>query len=51
MTTNVLLFPFRTPQPADAGAGYWVFGVLYTILAIAGSVTCARLLGQRTAAA
>jgi hypothetical protein len=51
VTTNVLLFPFRTPQPADAGVGYWIFGVVYTILAIAGAVTSVRLLGRRTVAA
>ncbi len=49
VTANVVLFPFRTPQPADAGVGYWILGVVYTILAIAGSVTCVRLLGRRTA--
>jgi len=31
--------------------GYWIFGVVYTILAIAGAVTCVRLLGRRTAVA
>jgi len=51
VTANVVLFPFRTPQPADAGVGYWIFGVAYTILAIAGTVTCARLLGRRIAGA
>jgi hypothetical protein len=49
VTANVVLFPFRTPQPADAGIGYWIFGVTYTILAIAGTMTCARLLGRRVA--
>src|SRR5262249_59129613 len=32
VTANVMLFPFRTPQPTDAGVGYWAFGVAYTIL-------------------
>lgn len=41
---NVLLFPFRTPQPPDAGLGYWTFGVVYTVLAIGGSIACIVLL-------
>lgn len=49
VAANVLLFPFRTPQPPDAGAGYWVFGVVYTALAIGGSVGCAVLLRRRRA--
>ena len=47
VTANVLLFPLRTPQPADAGLGYFVFGVVYTVLAIGGSWACAVLLGRR----
>ena len=47
VTTNVLLFPFRTPQPPDAGLGYWVFGVVYTVLAMGGSIGGAVLLGRR----
>ena len=49
VTLNLVLFPFRTPQPPDAGIGYVVFGVVYTILAIGGSVACALLLGRRRA--
>ena len=49
VTLNLVLFPFRTPQPPDAGIGYAVFGVVYTILAIGGSVACAVLLGRRRA--
>ena len=47
VATNVLLFPFRTPQPPDAGLGYWVFGVVYTVLAMGGSIGGAVLLGRR----
>jgi hypothetical protein len=47
VTLNLVLFPFRTPQPPDAGIGYTIFGVVYTILAIGGSVACALLLGRR----
>lgn len=47
VTSNVLLFPFRTPQPPDAGIGYWTFGVVYTVLAIGGSIGAAVLLGRR----
>ena len=46
---NVTLFTFRTPQPPDAGLGYLVFGVVYTILAVGGAVGCAVLLGRRRA--
>lgn len=49
VVANVTLFPFRTPQPPDAGLGYFVFGVVYTILAVGGAVTCAVLLGRRRA--
>jgi hypothetical protein len=47
VTTNLLLFPFRTPQPPDAGLGYLAFGVVYAVLAIGGSVGAAVLLGRR----
>jgi hypothetical protein len=50
VTVNLVLFPFRTPQPPDAGIGYVVFGVVYTLLAIGGAVACAVLLGRRSAA-
>lgn len=49
VTTNLLLFPFRTPQPPDAGVGYFIFGLAYTVLAIGGSVGGAVLLGRRRA--
>jgi hypothetical protein len=49
VTLNLVLFPFRTPQPPDAGIGYAIFGVVYAILAIGGSVACAVLLGRRRA--
>ena len=49
VTLNLVLFPVRTPQPPDAGIGYAIFGVVYTILAIGGSVACAVLLGRRRA--
>jgi hypothetical protein len=51
VTSNVLLFPFRTPQPPEAGLGYWVFGVVYTVLAIGGSIGAAVLLTRRREAA
>ena len=47
VTLNVLLFPFRTPLPADTGVGYWIFGVVYTFAAIGTSVGIARTLSQR----
>jgi hypothetical protein len=49
VTTNLLLFPFRTPQPPDAGLGYFIFGLVYTVLAIGGSIGGAVLLGRRLA--
>lgn len=49
VTVNLVLFPFRTPQPPDAGVGYAVFGIVYTLLAIGGAVACALLLGRRSA--
>jgi hypothetical protein len=49
VVANVTLFPFRTPQPPDAGLGYVLFGIVYTILAVGGAVTCAVLLGRRRA--
>jgi hypothetical protein len=49
VTTNLLLFPFRTPQPPDAGVGYLIFGVVYGVLAIGGSIGGAVLLGRRRA--
>jgi hypothetical protein len=47
VTVNVALFPFRTPIPADAGVGYWTFGVVYTIVAIGASFGIARALSRR----
>ena len=49
VTTNLLLFPFRTRQPPDAGLGYFVFGLVYALLAIGGSIGGAVLLGRRRA--
>jgi hypothetical protein len=49
VTANLALFPFRTPQPADAGLGYLVFGVVYTLLALGGVVAAVVLLGRRAA--
>ena len=51
VTTNLLLFPFRTPQPPDAGLGYLVFGLVYGVLAIGGSIGAAVLLGRRRTSA
>jgi hypothetical protein len=48
VTTNVVLFPFRTPQPPDAGWGYFAFGLAYTVLAIGGSIGAAVVLGRRS---
>ena len=50
VSTNLVLFPFRTPQPPAAGLGYAVFGVVYTVLAIGGSMMLAVLLGRRRSA-
>jgi hypothetical protein len=49
VTVNLVLFPLRTPQPPDAGLGYAVFGIVYTLLAVGGAVACALLLGRRAA--
>ena len=49
VTANLLLFPFRTPQPPDAGLGYFIFGLVYAVLAIGGSIGGAVLLGRRRA--
>lgn len=49
VTVNVALFPLRTPMPADAGVGYWTFGVVYTIVAIGASFGIARALSRRRA--
>lgn len=49
VTANLVLFPFRTPWPPDAGVGYLVFGVVYTVLAIGGAAATAILLGHRRA--
>jgi|SRR5262245_20839242 len=49
VTANVALFPFRTPSPADAGVGYWTFGVVYTVVAVGASFGIARALSRRRA--
>ena len=46
---NLVLFSFRTPQPAAPTAGQQVFGVVYAIVAIAVSVGTARVLSRRRA--
>ena len=47
VVVNLILFPFRTPQPADAGVGATLFGVVYSVVAIGISVGTARLLASR----
>ena len=32
--TNLVLFPFRTPPPPDAGPGWQLFGLVYAVVAI-----------------
>ena len=51
VTANVLLFPWRTPIPPDAGIGYWTFGVVYTVLALAGAWTMVVVLARCVRAA
>jgi hypothetical protein len=45
--TNLVLFPFRTPAPPDAGIGHTIFGIGYAIVALGVSVGTARVLSQR----
>jgi hypothetical protein len=44
---NLVLFPFRTPAPPNAGIGHTIFGIVYAIVAIGVSVGTARVLAQR----
>jgi hypothetical protein len=46
---NLMLFPFRTAPPPDAGAGWHVFTLVYAIVAIGVSVGTCRLLAARRA--
>jgi len=32
--TNLVLFPFRTPPPPNAGVGWQIFGLVYSAIAI-----------------
>jgi hypothetical protein len=47
VTLNVALFPFRTPPPPGAGAGWRVFGLVYAAVAIGVSAGTVRLLVRR----
>jgi hypothetical protein len=46
---NLILFPFRTPPPPDAGAGERIFGIVYAVVAIGVSAGTALVLTRRTA--
>ena len=46
---NLVLFTVRTPAPPGAGAGWYVFGVVYAAVAIAVSVGTWRTLARRRA--
>ena len=46
---NLVLFGFRTPQPASPTGAQQVFGVAYAIVAIGVSVGTARMLSRRRA--
>ena len=46
---NMVLFPIRTPQPLDAGAGYRVFGIVYAAVAIGVTAGAVWQLNRRRA--
>ena len=46
---NLVLFPFRTPPPANGGVGYQIFGIVYMIVAIGISAGAYRALAKRRA--
>jgi hypothetical protein len=47
VVVNLVLFPFRTPAPPEAGIGNTIFGIVYAIVAIGVSVGTARALAAR----
>ena len=47
VVVNLVLFPFRTPAPPNAGVGHQIFGIVYAIVAIGVSVGTARVLAKR----
>jgi len=46
---NLAMFSLVAPKPADAGAGYQIFILLYAVIAIGVSVSAAVLLTRRKA--
>jgi hypothetical protein len=46
---NLLLFRFRTPQPADPSGAEQVFGIVYAIVALGFTFGTARTLSKRAA--
>ena len=46
---NLITFGLWGPKPPDAGVGYMIFGIVYAIIAIGGSLGCAIMLTQRKA--
>ena len=46
---NRVLFPIRTPQPPDAGAGYRIFGMVYAAIAIGVTASAVWQLSRRRA--
>jgi len=49
VVANLVLFPFRTPPPPGAGAGWQVFGLVYAAVALGVSWGTVRLLARRRA--
>ena len=45
---NLVLFPFRTPAPPNAGIGNAIFGIVYAIVALGVSFGTARVLARRS---
>lgn len=44
---NLVLFPFRTPPPPDAGMGERIFGIVYATIALSFTFGTARALMKR----
>ena len=44
---NLVLFPFRTPPPPDAGMGEHAFGIVYAAVALTFTIGTARILSRR----
>jgi hypothetical protein len=47
VVANLVLFPFRTPPPPNAGPGWQIFGLVYSAIAIGVSGGAWRTLSRR----